>query len=240
MTMLKAITRIRAQRPLNALAALLLSVGAALGTAPTTADGSIYVSDSIGYTGGPNVGKYNLDGTPLNATLVTGLSQPYGIALSPDGMSLFVAELGSARVGKYNAVTGAAINASFISGGFQPFGVALSGDGTSLFVTTYGSGKVGKYNAATGAVINASLISGLQVPTGIAVSGSNLYVMDRNAGTIGKYTTNGAVVNASLVSGLIGSQGIAVSADGMSLFVTDFTSFDSVGSESTTPSPAPR
>ena len=56
------------------LAPLLILVGVA--TAPVR--GQIYVTN--GDTG--TVGAYNLDGTPINTALITGLQHPQGIAVS--------------------------------------------------------------------------------------------------------------------------------------------------------------
>jgi hypothetical protein len=57
----------------------------------------------------------------VNAALITGLNNPRGIALSGDGMSLFVANLGNGTVGHYDAVTGAPINAALLTGLNDPF-----------------------------------------------------------------------------------------------------------------------
>ena len=62
-------------------------------------------------------------GTLINANFITGLSSPFGLALS--GYNLFVANQPGLSVGKYDATTGTAINASFIAGLSSPQGLAL-------------------------------------------------------------------------------------------------------------------
>jgi streptogramin lyase len=155
----------------------------------------------------------SVNGSP---TLVSGLSNPYGIAVS--GGTLWIANYSSGTIGEYNATTGAAVNAALISGLSAPAAIVVSG--ANLWVTSDGGGTIGEYNATTGAAVNATLVSGLNGPYGIALSGGNLWVTNYYSGTIGEYNaTTGAVVNAALVSGLSGPFGIAVS--GGNLWVAD-------------------
>ena len=180
------------------------------------ARGDIYVTSySTGITGIGTVGEYTTSGGVVNASLVSWLNKPDGIAVS--GSNLFVADpAGNGTIGEYTT-SGAVVNASLVSGLNCPTGIAVSG--SNLFVANQeGNGTIGEYTTS-GAVVNASLVSGLSEPYGIAVFGSNLFVANLGNGTISEYTTSGAVVNASLVSGLNGPTGIAVS--GSNLFVAN-------------------
>jgi hypothetical protein len=132
----------------------------------------------------------------VNASLISGLSDPLGVAIS--GANLFVANFNSGTIGEYTT-SGATVNTSLISGLTGPGGIAVSG--SDLFVTNFLDGTVGEYTTS-GATVNATLISGLTGPEGIAVSGSDLFVVNSGAGTIGEYTTSGATVDATLISGL--------------------------------------
>ncbi len=190
--------------------ALVLAVGAALASA--TAHGQlIFVANSNNNT----VGEYTTSGAVVNAFLVSGLSDPYGIAVS--GSDLFVTNQNTGTVGEYTT-SGAVVNASLVSGLSDPFGIAVSG--SDLFVTNYYNNTIGEYTTS-GAVVNASLVSGLHSPFGIAVSGSHLFVVNNGSESIGEYTTSGAVVNASLVSGLSYPAGVVVV--GSNLYVTNQT-----------------
>src|SRR5207245_536429 len=85
----------------------------------------------VANTNNGTVGTYDLDGTPLNASLITGLAFPYGLALS--GNNLYVStdgdgSAGAGAVGVYDATTGAAINSSLITGLQHPYLVTLSGN----------------------------------------------------------------------------------------------------------------
>jgi hypothetical protein len=188
-----------------------------LGTvlAPQT-HGQIFVTN----TGTGTIGEYDYNtGGTINASLVSGLSFPWGIAVS--GANLYVANNTAETIGEYNAITGAAVNPSLVSGLYGPDGIALSG--ANLFVANSGFGNgttIGEYNATTGATVKVPLVSGLSSPTGVAVSGGYIYVANDNSGTIGKYNaTSGAPVKVPLVSGLSHPSGVAVS--GANLYVAN-------------------
>jgi titin len=96
------------------------------------------------------------------------------------------------------------------------------GDGTNgTSASTCGSGgqveTVGPSACASGPL--ASLITGLNGPLGEVVSGSDLFVVNKSAGTVGEYTTSGATVNASFITGLDAPEGIALS--GSDLFIVE-------------------
>jgi len=188
--------------------ALVLWAGVALTSA--TARGQIFVAND----GNGTIGEYNLDGTTVNASLVSGLSYPRDIAIS--GSDLFVTnEFGNA-IGEYTT-SGTTVNASLISLP-DPFAIAVSGQ--DLFVTSADNGTIAEYDTS-GNTVNASLISGYGGQEGMAVSGPDLF--DASAiygGRIGEYTTSGGTVNPSLISsGLNDPIGIAVS--GPDLFVVN-------------------
>jgi hypothetical protein len=63
--------------------------------------------------------EYNATtGAAINASFITGLSEPEGLAVS--GNDLFVVNTLADTVGEYNATTGAVINANFITGLLGP------------------------------------------------------------------------------------------------------------------------
>ena len=146
-----------ASRPLS----MLLLAVTALWALPAAGANLFVANLAIG-----TIGEYNATtGTTVNASVVSGLSDPAGIAVS--GANLFVANLGNGTIGEYNATTGATVNAALVSGLSNPIGIAVSG--ANLFVTNYGNGTIGEYNATTGATVNAALVSGLSNPYGITV-----------------------------------------------------------------------
>jgi len=119
--------------------------------------------------GNNTVGEYDATtGATINASFITGLNFPIGLALS--GNILFVGNSGG-TVGEYNATTGAAINASFVTGVNANYLALL---GNNLFESNYGPGTVGEYNATTGATISTSFITVTGDAAGLALSTSSV------------------------------------------------------------------
>src|SRR5579862_1488116 len=80
----------------------------------------IFVTNS----GNNTIGEYNLDGSVVNASLVSsGLFAPEGVAVS--GSDLFVTSFDGETLGEYTT-SGATVNASLVSFTSFPVGVAVS------------------------------------------------------------------------------------------------------------------
>ena len=164
---------------------------------PRLSGGQIFVSSGVG----TNVGEYNLDGSPVNPSVFSGTSNPWGMAW--DGNStIYVANEGGHSVGEYTTsgktVTNALINYTL---GGDPMGVTLDGNGY-LYVINGLNGTVGKFTTS-GTIVNGSLITGL-LPSGtswITYDGNgHLFVGSQGSPTVAEYTTSGALVNSSFVN----------------------------------------
>jgi hypothetical protein len=175
-----------------------------------TAAATIYVLSC----GTGTVGEYTTSGITVNASLISGLGNPFALALA--GTNLFLGSYTTETVNEYST-SGATVASPLISGLDEPYNLAISG--SNVFVANFFTGTVGEYTTS-GATVNASLISGLNQPTDIAISGTNLFVVNYGNNTVGEYTTSGATVNASLISGLNGPIGIAIS--GTNLYVGNY------------------
>jgi DNA-binding beta-propeller fold protein YncE len=106
----------------KALAAALFVFMMSLGFGAAHAD-NIFVTNQG--QGNGTIGEYTTSGATVNASLVTGLSNSYGIAVS--GSDLFVTNVtgaNSGTVGEYTT-SGATVNASLISGLNEPVGIAI-------------------------------------------------------------------------------------------------------------------
>ncbi|HXC35655.1 MAG TPA: PEP-CTERM sorting domain-containing protein [Candidatus Acidoferrales bacterium] len=171
------------------------------------------------------IGEYGLDGSTVNAALITGLNRPAGIAISGQN-NLYVANYaigipgGPGSVGEYG-LDGSTINASLVSLNYlNPAGLAIY-DNTVYAVSQQGVGEY-SISPSEGPTINASLISRLNDPTGIAIGFAEdvLFVASGGPdGTIGEYGLDGSIINASLITGLNDPTGIAIS--GNDLFVAN-------------------
>jgi hypothetical protein len=178
---------------------------------PESVLGNLFVTDPFN---NGTIGEYTNSGATINASLITGLSDPRSIAVS--GGFIYVTNAGTGTVGKYTT-SGETINASLISG-VHPADIEVSGN--DLYITDFngplsGFGSVGKYTTS-GATINASLIPTLLFPYALAISGTNLFVA--NAGTIDEYTTSGLPVKIALVKDELAIHDVEVS--GSSLFIS--------------------
>jgi DNA-binding beta-propeller fold protein YncE len=118
-----AMIRGRAATRCSNVAVALLVLFAAV----ASVQAQIYVTNADTGT----IGAYNLDGTPINTALITGLEHPQGIAVS--GGYIYVAtsnplsDLGG-TIGKYTT-SGATANANLLSGLASPVhGIAVSGN----------------------------------------------------------------------------------------------------------------
>jgi YVTN family beta-propeller protein len=90
-------------------------------------------------SGGTTVSRIN---TATNAvTSITVGSNPYSVAVSPDGSSVWVANNGGTTVSRINTTTNAVTS---ITVGSNPYNIAVSPDGSSVWVTNYGSGTVSR------------------------------------------------------------------------------------------------
>ncbi|HUA65397.1 MAG TPA: hypothetical protein VME24_06090 [Alphaproteobacteria bacterium] len=167
----------------------------------------LFVANNVGNT----VGEYTTAGATVNASLISGLNLPTGIAISGNGL-LFVANSGDGgTIGEYT-LSGAAVNTNLISGLDYPYGIAISG--TNLFVANYYGGTVGEYTTS-GAKINASLIGGLGNLDGIAtpvlVPQLNIATVDNQSVLFYPYSVLGANYVLQCVTNLASTNWLTVS-----------------------------
>ena len=149
-------------------------------------------------------------------------SNPFGVAITPDGTKVFVTNYGSNNVSVINTATNTVI--ATITVGSQPQGIVLSPDGTKAYVANQsiiGIGSVSVINTATNTVA-ATITVGYQ-PQGLAISpdGSRVYVANVNSNNISVINTTTNTVSTTIG---VGTQPICVgiSPDGSKLFVPNF------------------
>jgi hypothetical protein len=201
-----------------------LLAAVALWAMPATACAQeIFVAtESSGRTAG-EVGVYSLSGTPINASLITGLNEPTSLLVS--GNNLYVTNFGNGTVGEYNATTGAPINATLISGlphtvNDGPFGLALYNG--NLFVSTEYGFRISEYNATTGAAINPNFVLAGE-PTAMAVANGDLFVTNPDVYAISEYNaTTGATINPDLFTTSVHTDIAGIIASGNDLFIGDY------------------
>ena len=201
------------KRPNHLLrAGTALAVGAALCVTPPNARAQIFVESHVPYAPTSIVGAYNLDGSAINSSLITGLPANWTLfnSLGVYSNNLYVVgDFGGGlpSVGKYT--TSGTSSGSFA--GTAGWNAGFTMNAGILYCANPNGNTVGSYNATNGAAINTSLISsGLYSPHAPVISGSHLYIANAGNGTVGEYNLDGSVVNAALISGLTQPSALSV------------------------------
>jgi len=204
---------------------------------------SVYVSlDVEGFDIENAVAQFDAaaDGTltPKSPAAVAGADPPLGLAVSPDGRSLYVAHLHGGVV-QYDIDEAGklTLKSPATMGTADAFDVAVSPDGRSVYATNpaFGApGAVSQYDVTSGGRLAfknpADVSTGDSRPFGIAVTpdGTSVYVAnegDTGPGSVSQFTvgTGGKLTAKSpaTVSAGESPNDVAVSADGKSVYVTD-------------------
>jgi 6-phosphogluconolactonase (cycloisomerase 2 family) len=193
--------------------------------------------------GDSTVSEYDVaaDGTlsPKSPATVALPARPAGLAVSPDGQSLYVSDqLANNTPGSQpNTIAQFTINAdgtlspktpAVVATPGAPLAIAVSPDGLSLYVTVHAA--LAEYTINPDGTLSpktpASAATGAN-PNSIAMStnGRNVYVGNASDGSVSQFTTtaNGTLApdTPPAVSGTYSTWGIALSADGRSAYVTD-------------------
>ncbi|GJM10339.1 MAG: hypothetical protein DHS20C11_26150 [Lysobacteraceae bacterium] len=173
-----------------------------------TQGGNIYVVDATTNT---------LDITPVNAG-----TELRGMAISPDGGSLYAADWsgGSGQVVVVDTVTEMVSN---IAVGTRPQGVAASPDGNRVYVTDFVDETVTVIDATTNTVVG----SPISLPMGafpftvvVSSDSSKVYVGNLSSGTVSVINTATLMIDATIPVGTqAGVLGLSITEDGTRLYV---------------------
>jgi gliding motility-associated-like protein len=152
----------------------------------------------------------------LIATVGVG-GYPVGIAISPNGSTVYVAN-SSNDISVIDATTNSLKTTIPVSN--SPYGVAVSPDGTRVYVAISGGNGVLVFNAATNAWITTIPVG--SNPSGIVVSPDNslVYVSDQFSKTVSVINATTNTVIATIPVGT-NPDGISISADGSTLYVSN-------------------
>lgn len=212
-------------------------------------DGTLYVADS----GNDMIRKVNLTGGSAKVVTIAGadhharwrdgvgtaarFNNPEGLAISPDGKTLYVADSRNNRIRKMDlasnavgTIAGRAFPGSNdgvgTSAGFNsPKGLAISPDGKTLYVSDTGNNMIRKLDVATGTVSTVAgkgalswgsddgigIAASFREPRGLAITpdGSILYVADTTNNLIRKI-----ILATNAVSTVAGHPGFPGTEDG--------------------------
>jgi DNA-binding beta-propeller fold protein YncE len=203
------------------------------GVAVSPGGESVYVTNrrSISqYDVGPG-GKLS----PKSPAYVAADISPNGLAVSPDGHSVYVTITGNNTVNQYDVGPGGTLSPktpASVPAGNVPARVAVSPDGQSAYVTTGpgapDNGRVSQYDIGPGGKLSpkspARVAAGIS-PGDVAVSpdGQSVYVTNYNGGTVSQYDVGPGGKLSPKSPATVGAEilprGIAVSPDGHSVYV---------------------
>ena len=184
--------------------------------ASTAADGGVIHYAFDGATGALSSPGY----LPLGA----GKIWTNGLAVAPDGSTVFAAVAGADVVAGVNVHTGATQFATHV--GTTPYGVTLSPNGSKIYASNWGGASVSVLNSATGAVVATIDTDSHPGAMLFGADGRTLYVACANDDTVDVIDTLTDKVRGKISVALYRSSpqgatpdGLALSADGRTLFV---------------------
>ena len=162
-----------------------------------------------------NVSVINTDNNSVSTTIPVG-TNPWGVAISPDGGFVYVTNLGSNSVSAINASTNTV--AATINVGREPSGIVVSPDGSRVYVTQ--DGGVAVIDASTNTVITT--IPGSANPFGLSFNPQSglLYVANLTLNSISVINTATNTVSTTIALGNIPGY-LAFSPDGSLLYVAN-------------------
>jgi YVTN family beta-propeller protein len=193
-----------------------------------TPDGSkVYVANEdiahpSGIVGPGTVSVIDTATNTVTATIPVG-SAPGGVAVTPDGTKVYVANAFSNTV---SVIATATNTVTTTIPAEDPAGVAVTPDGTKVYVTNnIESGTVSVIATATDTVIaTIPLHAGFASATGVAVTpdGTKVYVVDANqTGLVSVIATATDTVIGSPIDVGINPGGVAVTPDGSKVYVVN-------------------
>lgn len=176
-----------------------------------------------------DVGAGGLLSPKTPASVAAGTS-PGGLAISPDGRSVYVAN--QLSISQYDVGAGGALSPktppsiNVPGAGLQQ--VAVSPDGRSVYVVDYLGGGVLEYDVGAGGVLSpktpATVASGTN-PQGMAVSpdGTSVYVVNRGEKDVALLHVGAGGTLSKVGTTVAGSEPtfVAVSPDGKNVYVVD-------------------
>jgi DNA-binding beta-propeller fold protein YncE len=172
--------------------------------------------------------------SPLSPATLASPAFEQGIATTPDGLHVYVANDFSNSVSQYSASSSGALTSlspSTVGAGTNPRGLAVSPDGKSLYAANAGAGSVGsisQYSIGSGGLLSPmapASVGGCSNASQIAVSpdGTSVYATCAGGNTVEQYSVGngGALTPTSSVATGSSPYGIGISPDGRYLYVAN-------------------
>jgi YVTN family beta-propeller protein len=200
---------------LVAAGCLTASVGivAGSGVAEASTSSTAYIVNGGGNTVTPfNTGD-NTAGTPISVG-----TNPYDVAITPNGATAYVSNAGSGTVTPISTATNTP--GTPITVGTDPYGIAITPNGLTAFVANDGSNSVTPINTTTDAPESRIAVGSAPVDVAITPNGKTAYVANYSNGTVTPINTATHAPGAGIK---VGAQpfDIAITPNGDTAYVVD-------------------
>ncbi len=150
----------------------------------------------------------------------------YGIAASPDGSKVFVANYSDGTVSVISTATNTVIDTISIGGGAEPYVLAVSPDGSTLYVGNYSVDTVSVVSTATDTITHTiSTVDGsFSGVYGLAVSpdGSRLWVANYDSSSVSVINTSGYTQIGSTIPVGLEPYDVKLTPDGTKAYVANY------------------
>ena len=146
---------------------------------------------------------------------------PASVAITPNGLSVYVTNLKDNTVSVIGTATNTVI--ATIPVGNGPQGIAITPNGSFAYVTNYLSNTISVIDIATNAVVATVPVGNTPVAIAITPSGTHAYVTDVGSNSVAVVDTVSNVVVATVPVG-IAPDGVAISPNGGFAYVSNYSS----------------
>ncbi len=194
---------------------------------------NVYVCDGGNFNLPPwQILKFDEDGSNGEVFISDNLNWPQDILFLESRDQVLISNLGSFKISRFNATSGAYIN-DFATGIGGPTRMKIGADGMLYVLQWSGNGRVWRYNL-DGTFIDQFTDTGVNTSIGLDWdSAGNLYVSSYNGGFVRKFSTSGVDLGDFINTNLDGPTNIWFHNNG-DLFVNDWDAgsvkrFDSQG-----------
>jgi DNA-binding beta-propeller fold protein YncE len=217
----------------------------ASGVAVSPKGASVYVANFFGGCCGGTVSQYDVGAggrlSPKSPPTVFADQDPFAVAVSPDGGSVYVTNFHlqeNGSISQFDLGPGGKLSPkspAAVGTGQDPSGLAVSPDGDSVYVANNSSNTISQYNVGAGGKLSPkspATVTDNQSPFRVAVSpdGKSVYATNFPRGSGSPTTVSQFNVGAggtlspkspATVGAGIGPEGVAVSPNGGSVYVAN-------------------
>ena len=164
---------------------------------------------------------YNiLNGDIVKATVTVG-TNPYGVAITPDGNYAYVTNYGSGTVSVIDISTNTVTTT--VTVGTNPVGVAITPDGNYAYVTNNGSGTVSVIDTSLNTISTTVTVGSYPYAVAITPDSSYVYIANSGSGTVSVIEISSNTVTTTVTVETT-PHGVAITPDGNYAYVVNYGS----------------